>query len=761
MPLPPDQPDPKKKLADLRAKLRQAERLADRSGAGGEAYHRHKHAMTERSRAESAEGREVGAIPAVADPARREGCRSSLRRFCETYLADTFVLAWSADHLTVIARIEEVVVRGGLFAVAMPRGSGKTSLAEAAALWAILYGHRSFVLLIGATDDAAREMMESIKLAIETGDEIGEDFPEVTVPVRALEGINNRAAGQTVDRKRTRIRWTDSEVVLPTVAGSAASGSRVRVVGITGRVRGMKAKTADGRTIRPDLCIPDDPQTDDSAESPPQTDKRERVLRGAIKGLAGPGKTIALILPCTVIAQDDLADRCLDRERHPQFRGERLKLVYQFPKDQDLWDEYAGIRRESMRAGGDGSEATEFYRANRAAMDEGAVVAWADRFDPETEESAVQAAMNLKIDNPWQFEAEYQGRPLAQEAGAVSRKLDARALAGRFNRVPRLLVPHEAAKLVAFVDVGGEILWYAVAGLAEGFGGGIVDHGTWPPQPRPVFNDTDPPVPLSARYPGLSEEQRIYRGLADLTAHILSRTYQRHDAGETLAVEKCLIDEGYSDTTVYQFCRESEFKNILVPSKGSGQTARRQAVRRWKRRPAEISSPVTQPAWIFGPVSTGKGRHITFDADEWKSFAAERLLTAPGGSGCLRLFGDQPAAHELYARHCTCEMAVEVTMDGRTFDKWGKKPGRNDNHLWDCTVGVLVAASLAGLPFSASGRPEEKPAPAPRKSLAQQQSEALQRFRERQATLKATPRGEGPINYRSQQARIDAARRGQ
>ena len=28
----------------------------------------------------------------------------------------------------------------------------------------------------------------------------------------------------------------------------------------------MKAKTADGRVIRPDLCIPDDPQTDDSAK---------------------------------------------------------------------------------------------------------------------------------------------------------------------------------------------------------------------------------------------------------------------------------------------------------------------------------------------------------------------------------------------------------------------------------------------------------------------------------------------------------------
>lgn len=387
-------------------------------------YERYREQQAEISRDRSATGRELGKLPAVADPDRKESCRGSLRLFCETYLPETFPLEWSEDHLKVIGRLEEVVLSGGLFALAMPRGSGKTSLAEAAALWAISYGHRLFVLLIGATDDAAREMMESIKLAVESGDEYGEDFPEIAAPVRALEGINNRAGGQTVGGGRTRIRWTETEVIFPTVDGSEASGSRIRVAGITGRVRGMKAKTAAGKSIRPDLCIADDPQTDDSAESQPQTDKRERVLRGAVKGLAGPGQTIAMFVPCTVIAQGDLADRILNRDRHPQFRGERLRLVYAFPAAVDLWDKYAELRRESMRAGGDGSEATDFYRKNRAAMDAGAEVAWPERFDPETELSAVQAAMNLKIDNPWEFEAEYQGAPLSQDSGAVTRNLD-------------------------------------------------------------------------------------------------------------------------------------------------------------------------------------------------------------------------------------------------------------------------------------------------------------------------------------------------
>ena len=65
------------------------------------------------------------------------------------YFPATFNLAWSDDHLKVIARIERGVLQGGLFALAMPRGGGKTSLCIVAALWAVLVGHREFVCVIG------------------------------------------------------------------------------------------------------------------------------------------------------------------------------------------------------------------------------------------------------------------------------------------------------------------------------------------------------------------------------------------------------------------------------------------------------------------------------------------------------------------------------------------------------------------------------------------------------------------------------------
>ena len=88
--------------------------------------------------------------------------------------------------------------------------------------------------------------------------------------------------------------------------------------------------------------------------------------------MAGPGKKIAAILCATVIRPGDLADNILNRDKHPEWQGERTKMVYAFPTNEKLWDEYAKIRAESLKADGDGHEATKLYAAHRAGMDEGA-----------------------------------------------------------------------------------------------------------------------------------------------------------------------------------------------------------------------------------------------------------------------------------------------------------------------------------------------------------------------------------------------------
>jgi len=363
-------------------------------------------AMKEAARARNAElsaiGRDIGDIPEVVDPQRKVRAETNFRFFCVNYFPETFSLPWSDDHLKVIAKIEQAVLRGGLFAMAMPRASGKTTLAETACIWAMLTGAREFVCLIGSDAGHARSMLESIKVEFETNDRLLGDYPEAVYPIRALARIHNRAKGQLCNGKHTRIVWTADEIVLPTIPESRASAAIIRVAGIESRIRGMKFKRADGRAVRPSLVVLDDPQTDELARSDRQVQSRMETLNGAILNLAGPGEKISGIMPCTVIRPGDMADQILDRDKHPTWQGERTKLVYSFPTNEKLWEKYAEIRADSFRNDGDLRDATAFYLANREAMDAGAVVAWPQRYNHD-EAGAVRHAMNLKLQDKRAF----------------------------------------------------------------------------------------------------------------------------------------------------------------------------------------------------------------------------------------------------------------------------------------------------------------------------------------------------------------------
>ena len=116
-----------------------------------DAYEAHKDRARARNKAMSVAGRDIGPPPDVVDLDRKKRASESFRVFCETFLGATFSLAWSRDHEKVIAKIEQAVLKGGLFAMAMPRGSGKSSITEAACLWSMLIGAREFVVLIGAS----------------------------------------------------------------------------------------------------------------------------------------------------------------------------------------------------------------------------------------------------------------------------------------------------------------------------------------------------------------------------------------------------------------------------------------------------------------------------------------------------------------------------------------------------------------------------------------------------------------------------------
>lgn len=640
----------------------------------------------------SRSGRDIGDLPAVVNPERRAQAEGSFRFFCETYFKETFSLAWSPDHLKVIAKIEEAVVHGGLFALAMPRGSGKTSLAEIACIWSIIFGFREFVALIGASESHAEQMLDSIKTELANNELLLEDFPEVVFPIQQLEGIANRCAGQLYRGEQTYITWTAKEIVLPTIEGSKASAAMVKVAGLTGQVRGMKHKRPDGKSVRPSLVVLDDPQTDDSARSPSQCAQRESILAGAILGLAGPGRKIAGIMPLTVIRPDDMADRILNKDLHPQWQGERTKMVYSFPTNEKLWQEYGTIRAESLRSGRGLADATAFYGANRTAMDEGAVIAWPERFNPD-EASAIQHAMNLKLQDEAAFLSEYQNEPTSEKG--QSDLLTGEQICNKLNRMERGRVPKNTTHLTAFIDVHQNLLYWVVVAWEDNFTGAIVDYGAYPDPQRPYFTLRDATRTLSTEAPGTGLEGAIYKGLEKVMELVLARAWQRDD-GTAMFVERCLIDANWAQSTevVYRFCRQCSRAAIVVPSHGRFVGASSKPMDEYERRPGD------HVGWNWRvPNATGERpvRHVVFDTNFWKTFVQQRLVVAIGDPGSLTLFGDNPHTHRLLADHLTGEYRIQTTGRGRVVDEWKERADHPDNHWLDCLVGATVAASMVGV----------------------------------------------------------------
>ena len=675
--------------------------------SGARSYEDRRNAERDRQAEQSLAGRDIGPLPEVVNPGRKAACERNFQLFCESYFPETYSLAWSPDHLKVIEKIETAVLRGGLFALALPRGSGKTTITESAALWSMLYGHREFVVLIGATESAALELLDSLKTELEVNERLAEDFPEVCYPVAQLEGIANRCAGQLCKGERTRITWTSNEIVLPTVEGSRASGIIVRVAGITGRICGMKFKRSDGRSVRPSLVIIDDPQTSESAGSLEQTRKRVRVLAGDILGLAGPGQKISGIMPCTIIRPGDMADIILNRNTHPDWNGEKTRMVYRFPTNMKLWEEYAEIRAEALRTEGNFQKATEFYLANREAMDAGAEVSWEARFNHD-EVSALQHAMNLKFQDEAAFMSEYQNDPLPDDTADDS-LLSVDEICAKINGLARRRVPLKCDRLTMFVDVQKALLFYVVIAWAEDFTGAVIDYGSWPDQHRHEYSLADANPSIQTLFPKAGFEGALYAALSALTDECLGREWERED-GAVLKIERALVDANWGQSTdvVYQFCRQSSHAGVILPSHGRYVGASSKPMTEYRKQQGDRLGF----NWMIPNVAGKRAiRHVISDTNYWKSFIHARLAVPVGDKGSLTLYGRIPGAHQLFAEHLTAEYRVKTQGRGRTVDEWKLKPQSHDNHFLDCVAGCAVCGSMLGasLPETLPAKLDRKP----------------------------------------------------
>jgi len=656
--------------------------------------------QAQRNRAATKASQDIFPVPEVADYERRQACAESFRLFCETYFAAAFHRAWSNDHLRVIGRIEKAVREGGLFAFAMPRGSGKTTLARCSALWAVLYGYRPFVCLIGAADDRAKELLIPIKKHVLENTLLAADFPEAVYPLGCLENSSKRQLQQHISGRLTHVHWGQDKLVFPTIEGehlpmtlrrdgyenSPSGGSIITTTSLDANMRGQQHTRVDGSIIRPSLVLLDDPQTRQSAASPTQTKRRTELLNGDVLGMAGPGEQISAVLTCTKIYDGDLADKILDREKNPEWDSECTKLVYAFPANEKLWDEYRRLR------GFDGhAAATEFYCRRREDIDAGAVIAWPERFDAKTEISAIQHAVNLKLKvGPEAFASEYQNEPVLQQIS--DDVLTPEQVMDKVNGYRRGEAPLAATKLTMFVDVHDRLLFFCVCAWEENFTGYVIDYGTFPQQKRYSFTLANAARTLGRVSPGAGRDGAIHAGLEKLVSTYLAREWKR-GAG-LMKIDRLLVDMGYKPGIVADVKRRAGGTAMML-SKGVGIRASRKPLSAYTRHPGEVHGHF----WYMPTVrKTREFQHVLTDVNHWKTFVHAGLATAVGDRGCISVFGKDGREHELFAEHVAhSETWVETSALGRIVHEWSARPTRPDNHWLDCLVGCAVAASMLGV----------------------------------------------------------------
>jgi len=605
---------------------------------------------------------DIAPLPAVRNKRRRSKCKGSLEAFCKTYLKHLFFRPFSEDQKEVIAGLELAIKKTGKKAEALPRGSGKTTIGIAASLWASLYGWREFFVIIGATEEHAAEIIKDIKSELELNDLLLEDFPEVCHPIRQLEGRFARARSQHLSGTLTKITWTAGIITYPIIEGSKVSGAIIKATSMTGRIRGMKKEKR-----RPDFVFLDDPQTRESAESTAQTDKREKTIQGDILGLAGHNKAIAAYMTCTVIYKNDLADRYLDNDKHPDWIGKRRKLIYKW-KDSPAWEDYDNLWREDhLKGDSEFKKATAFYKKHKKEMDKGIKIADKSLFDKGVEVSAIQHARNLKLSGPDAFEAEYQNEPVSR--AFLLYELEPKLVQSRCNNLPKLKLDKNARLIVSFCDINFSGLHWSLCGFRNDRTGFIIDYGKIPERGVLIEDNAN----------AADIKRKIYAGL--------SRYADRLDALQLdRPIRAAAIDRGFQAETVHNFCNYRQSRFALMPAKGYAST---------QYRPGR--NVVGKPGVECHINESQYGQYFAANSCHFREIVQRGFLSKPGQSGSLSLYGKDGRRHEDIANHICAEVLTDKAEGReRMFYKWDMKPGTQNDWLDSLTGCVALATWFLG-----------------------------------------------------------------
>lgn len=636
--------------------------------------------------------REIGEIPPVSDPVLRAECDAHLAIFLQRCFPDIFTLKFSKAHEDLIDAIERVITHGGNEAFACERGFGKTQVSVGAVNWGALTGRSKYSLIIGANAEMATDQRDGIKRRLETSEPLLALYPEICYPMKVLAGSLKMSA--TYRGRLLRIK-SRPHLVLPYVEGAPGSEAVISCTGIdSGSIRGRYYDRADGTTVRPDTVMLDDPQDDTTAKQPKEVENRSKKIRKAVMGMAGPGKKLAIMMPCTIIEKNDLAFEFTDRNIRPEWSGKRVKAMPRMPDDLEtefpLWHIYDEIRREDLAAGDKTrARATEYYLKHQEPMKCGAVITWPDRIE-ENCVDAMQSLMDKYLSDRMSFMAEQQQDPIGDDD--LSTYLNTNEIAQRFNGLRRQQVPPGAALITSGIDIQEHLLYWSQTVWSEALSGWIVDRGTFPRQPIADFHHLTPPRTITQwvakEFPGQSFTWEEQHQLAIRACVDSLPKYRDLEQGPIV------IDNRWhkAQSAVHQVASESDYAGTLAPAGGIAVGGNDIPIS--ARKMQEGSKRIgTDIEWYIKRVDK-QTRIVLFDANYYRSQFQKGLAKEPGSQGSITYNGT--IADPVFASHLGAK-AMKRTPDAkRDIEIWTNKPGQDQDHWLDCCVMCRVGAEIAG-----------------------------------------------------------------
>ncbi len=678
----------KKRRAEARRRQEEAEKakvarwMASATRKIGEPYrdehssdlarqHRHREAM-----------REIGKLPRVRHPRVREKYRYDLLGFGLIYAVGVYAdmkkpllkRPPSPRMIKFVLALQYRVLHGGLKHIRWPRGKGKSTWVKIAIMWAILYGHLYFSVVVEKTKGMAQIVVEEIWKRIRVSPRILADFPEFGVAMNDVALTPQRMRVQTYRGVPTNMKMDVSRFwyyKFPTLKGHPNTGAILAFRGADQALRGINIESA-----RPNFFFIDDPQTDEDAKNPNTVKKIEDNINGAVLGSGEIDEVISAVMASTPIEPDDVSETFADPQKHPEWNTDTETLVAHWGPVKPM-SEYLALLATDENA------AKKFYVEHKDEIEDGVEMMDDGDFSPEAGEvSAYQHALWLRHSMKERFFSEYQMLPTRMQG---IYKINPKMVSERINGHPEGEVPHQCDQgILCYCDVNANAgLCWDIGTFGKGRIVADLAYGRYPAEGVRLYPEG---IPESA------VPVYVANAVREVAKVVMSVEF-RDELGNPVPVSGICFDGGWQTEAVATVVAELRALGIDASwSKGFSS----KEYSRYHHEKAAVTKGLKAAEECHTWISPN-GKFLAINADYWKEVSQTSYLGMPLSPGSSSFWGSSPDLHRKFAQEiCNEELKFkERSTKYGTVYGW-RKEAHKPNHFGDAHAGLMAYGSIRG-----------------------------------------------------------------